>query len=113
MVGVPFYGQSYTLKKDKEHGLGADTDGPGLPGEYTQQPGMLAYYEICYRIKTRKWAVQRDSKLLEPFTYQGDQWVSYEDATSLTEKVSGANNLFQHSVKAPFVKKVKCLSLKN
>lgn len=87
VVGVPFYGQSYTLKKDKEHGLGSETDGPGLPGEYTQQPGMLAYYEICYRIKTRKWAVQRDSKLLEPFTFQGDQWVSYEDTTSLTEKV--------------------------
>ncbi|KAI5750701.1 hypothetical protein M8J77_000551 [Diaphorina citri] len=87
VIGVPFYGQSYTLKLDKEHGLGAETDGPGLAGEYTQQPGMLAYYEICYRIKTRKWTVQRNTKSLEPFTFQGDQWVSYEDSTSLTEKV--------------------------
>lgn len=87
IIGVPFYGQSYTLKVDKNHALGAETDGPGLAGEYTQQPGMLAYYEICYRIKTRKWTVQRNTHSLEPFTYQGDQWVSFEDPTSLTEKV--------------------------
>lgn len=49
VVGLPFYGQTYTLSSNSEHGLGDPAKGSGYPGEYTQQPGMLAYYEICNR----------------------------------------------------------------
>ena len=45
VVGIPFYGQSFTLVNDA--GYGADSDGPGAPGKWTNQNGMLAYYEIC------------------------------------------------------------------
>jgi hypothetical protein len=48
LVGIPFYGQSYTLASTNTM-VGAPTSGPGNPGEYTQQPGMLAYYEVCDR----------------------------------------------------------------
>lgn len=49
MVGIPFYGQSFTLANPNEHDIGSPSTGPGLPGEFTMQPGMLAYYEICDR----------------------------------------------------------------
>lgn len=49
VVGLPFYGQSFTLSSNSEHGLGDPAKGSGYAGEYTQQPGMLGYYEICNR----------------------------------------------------------------
>lgn len=46
-MGVPFYGQTYTLRDERDNTYGAPAEGPGIPGEFTKQPGMLAYYEIC------------------------------------------------------------------
>ena len=47
IMGIPMYGQTFTLKERGNTQVGTDASGPGEPGEYTQQPGMLAYYEIC------------------------------------------------------------------
>jgi hypothetical protein len=47
LVGIPFYGQSFTLGSRTNTEPGAPSNGPGEPGKYTNQPGMLAYYEIC------------------------------------------------------------------
>jgi len=49
IMGIPFYGQSFTLENKFDQSLGSLAEGPGNPGEFTQQPGMLAYYEICER----------------------------------------------------------------
>jgi chitinase len=50
LLGLSFYGQSYRLADmEGKEGPGAPAAGPGEPGEFTKQPGMLAYYEICYR----------------------------------------------------------------
>ncbi|CAG9856716.1 unnamed protein product [Phyllotreta striolata] len=86
LVGVPFYGQSYELKSKGGSGENAPANGPGEPGEYTKQPGMLAYYEICYRIRNRRWSVSRNEG--RPFAYNADQWVGFEDVTSVKEKAS-------------------------
>lgn len=55
LLGIPLYGQSYRLSTESQAELGAPTTGPGKPGEFTKQPGMLAYYEICERIKQHDW----------------------------------------------------------
>jgi len=57
LVGIPLYGQSYRLSTASQADLGDPTTGPGKPGEFTKQPGMLAYYEICERIKRHNWKV--------------------------------------------------------
>lgn len=50
LLGLSFYGQSYSLSDmDGVKLPGSFATGPGKPGEFTRQPGMLAYYEICYR----------------------------------------------------------------
>lgn len=50
MLGLAFYGQSFRLAEaEGARNTGATAAGPGEPGEFTKQPGMLAYYEICYR----------------------------------------------------------------
>ncbi|XP_008184295.1 probable chitinase 10 isoform X2 [Acyrthosiphon pisum] len=87
VVGLPFYGQTYTLSSNSEHGLGDPAKGSGYPGEYTQQPGMLAYYEICNRVANEKWQVSRDKNSgFDPYAYDGNQWVSYDDEISIKLK---------------------------
>lgn len=51
-MGIPFYGQSFTIAGstgNNGRSYGITASGPGDPGEFTRQPGMLAYYEICHR----------------------------------------------------------------
>ena len=46
IMGIPFYGQSFTLKSSSA-GYGARASEPGSAGKWTKQRGMLAFYEIC------------------------------------------------------------------
>jgi len=45
-IGMATYGTGYTLKDPNNHELGAPVTGPSPAGEYTVEPGMLAYYEV-------------------------------------------------------------------
>lgn len=87
LVGIPFYGQTFTLTRKTEHSLNARCTGPGSPGEYTKQPGMMAYYEICNRVKNQHWATQKRDVSEGVYAYSGDQWVGYEDTDTVVEKV--------------------------
>lgn len=46
-LGVPFYGLTHTLVSSGQNGVGAPVSSPGSPGKYSNQPGMMAYFEIC------------------------------------------------------------------
>ena len=48
IMGIPMYGQSFTLANPQINGLNAKASGPGLAGEFTRQAGFLAYYEVSY-----------------------------------------------------------------
>lgn len=50
IVGVPFYGQSFTLSDANVHGLSAPASGPGEAGQFTRAAGFLAYYEVRGRV---------------------------------------------------------------
>ena len=45
-MGMPMYGQSFSLADASENGLNAKTYGPGQAGEFTRAGGFLAYYEV-------------------------------------------------------------------
>ena len=45
-MGMPMYGQSFTLADQKVKGLQAKTYGPGEAGQFTRARGFLAYYEV-------------------------------------------------------------------
>ncbi|KAF5303798.1 hypothetical protein FQR65_LT08134 [Abscondita terminalis] len=88
LVGIPFYGQTFTLAKSGgRNDQGVPSVGPGEAGEYTKQPGMLSFYEICSRVKNSFWSVKRDAnRATGPYAYNGNQWVSYDDVDSVQEK---------------------------
>ena len=46
IMGVPLYGQSFTLTKPSVNGLNAPAKTTGIAGPYTRQAGFLAYYEV-------------------------------------------------------------------
>nr|CAD7413840.1 unnamed protein product [Timema poppensis] len=46
VMGMPMYGQSFSLADNSEHGLNAPTYGGGEAGEATRARGFLAYYEV-------------------------------------------------------------------
>ncbi|KAH8272148.1 hypothetical protein KR018_004032, partial [Drosophila ironensis] len=95
ILSIPFYGQSFTLK-EKSYiltGEGIAAIGPGEAGELTKQPGMLAYYEICHRIRKFNWLSSRDvNSKYGPFAMLKDQWVGYEDSASVEAKARYATN---------------------
>lgn len=88
-MGIPFYGQTFQIRSSRDNTPGSSAVGPGNPGDITKQPGMLAYYEICNRVKNLRWQTGMQNGA-GPYAYNGDQWVGYEDTTSVTEKVKYA-----------------------
>ena len=95
IMGIPFYGQTFTLERDSSQLIGEGTAaiGPGDAGEFTKQPGMLAYYEVCQRIRKQKWLTGRDPERKSgPYAMYRNQWVGYEDPASVEAKARYAVN---------------------
>lgn len=91
ILGIPAHGRSFTLSNSTNNQPGAPILGVGNPGPYSQEGGILAYNEICEFIKSG-WTVERDSKQRVPYAYQNNQWVGYDDVTSVEEKVNYAKS---------------------
>lgn len=49
-MGMPMYGQSFSLANSKNNGLNAPTYGGGEAGDATRSRGFLSYYEVIYKI---------------------------------------------------------------
>ncbi|XP_060071119.1 acidic mammalian chitinase-like, partial [Ylistrum balloti] len=82
-VGLSTFGVGFTLEYPGINGIDADTCGPSDPGPYTNVAGYLSYYEIGELIENGAM-VYRDDGM--PYLVLGDQWISYDDLQSLTEK---------------------------
>ncbi|CAG0883935.1 unnamed protein product [Cyprideis torosa] len=102
VVGVPFYGRTYTLGNKDNNDLKAPIVkwvGGGEPGPFTQARGSLAYYEICDEmVNVGGWTARYDDIGLVPFTHKSNActpddtgdltWVGYEDADSIAIKMN-------------------------
>lgn len=49
-MGVPFYGQSFSLVDNVGTGLGVPTYAGGEAGDETRARGFLSFYEVSYTI---------------------------------------------------------------
>ena len=96
VVGMAFYGRSFTLGSPENNGLRApvkqwDTNG-GLPGKYTNESSFLSYFEICMGLAEGNWTERYDSVGECPYAFKGNQWVGYENAHSLRVKADWLRN---------------------
>ena len=83
-LGLALYGRTFTLADPNENALGDPVTGPAEAGTYTREAGFWSSYEIC----TMGLTVVEDTEVEAPYGYLDDQWVGYDDQTSLLLKVS-------------------------
>ena len=50
VVAIALYGHTYTLQDASKHSIGDPIIANGTAGQYTQQPGFLAYYEVTQTV---------------------------------------------------------------
>ncbi|XP_065348578.1 chitinase-3-like protein 1 [Cloeon dipterum] len=84
ILGAPLYGQTYTLLNPSKTELGAAIKGPGSPGKWSRQAGVLIYNEICSSMKSQTdWTEVWDEEQAVPYAYRSDQWVGYDNVKSV------------------------------
>lgn len=71
-------GRSYTLADSVNHDVHAKSIGPGRPGPFTKQPGLLAFYEFC----NETWSANVKGTF-GSYVTRDDQWVGYLDVDNL------------------------------
>lgn len=89
IMGIPLYGQSFTLASRKDHGLNSKTYGGASAGKFTRARGFLSYYEICDKVRNKGWKVVRDPKeTMGPYAYKNSEWVSFDDVDTIEKKMA-------------------------
>ena len=95
ILGIPFYGRSFTVKNKKERNIGSSVVGDGRPGVLTRERGFLAYgFEICKYLKNNNWTRVWSHENQVPFAFKDNQWVGYDDEESVKIKVFYSNHIF-------------------
>ncbi len=52
VMGMPMYGQSFTIVDPSNTGLNSKSSGGAQAGEFTRSAGFLAYYEVMLTVPT-------------------------------------------------------------
>jgi len=92
VLGMGFYGRSYTLQDPSCTAPGCPFTGAAPPGPCTQSAGTLSFAEIEDVIAAGANVVLNEAAAVKIVTYGGDNWVSYDDAETLQLKVNYAND---------------------
>ncbi|XP_052070740.1 acidic mammalian chitinase-like isoform X4 [Mytilus californianus] len=85
VVGIPAYGNTYEALPGA-HMIGATAFGLGKEGQWSRQEGKLAYYEVCKNIGSY-WTRVMDTTQGVPHSYYSNQWVGYDDMSSVQRKI--------------------------
>lgn len=86
VLGLAAYGKTYTLTDLDQTSTGAPFEGPGIPGPFTNEDGLLSFLEICTDQRNNlHWNV---TVVNENYVYGNidNQWVSYDNAHTIFSK---------------------------
>ncbi|CAG5135458.1 unnamed protein product, partial [Candidula unifasciata] len=85
-IGLASYGRSFKLANPDEHTILSKATGAGTAQTFTQQEGMMAYFEICNFIN-EKGATSVDLPIqIGRYAYKGNLWVGYDDEETIAQK---------------------------
>ncbi|CAI5503206.1 unnamed protein product [Closterium sp. Naga37s-1] len=84
MVGLAMYGHTWTLASTNSTGVGAPATGAG------QEGSILFYKEINQMVTTGGYTATLDAPTSSMYAVKGDQWVCYDDPSTITTKVQFA-----------------------
>ncbi|EFX06695.1 chitinase [Grosmannia clavigera kw1407] len=95
VMGFGFYGRAFTLADSSCTTIGCPFSSSAKPGPCTATSGYLAYYEIEEVLKSNSgvdviWDKDAAAKY---FTWDTNQWISYEDSDTFKQKVDWANDV--------------------
>uniref|UniRef100_T1J829 GH18 domain-containing protein n=1 Tax=Strigamia maritima TaxID=126957 RepID=T1J829_STRMM len=90
LLGVTLYSRSYKLKNPQYTNVGDGADGFGNKGPFTQEQGLLAWFELCSKLKREQFTIVNNSTDKTSYAYNTYEWISYESEYSLKEKVAYA-----------------------
>jgi chitinase len=95
VFGFGFYGRAFTLASPSCKTPGCPFSGASDPGPCTDAGGILGHYEIQAILNKDKSIVpvHDTASAVKYFTWNNDQWISYDDAVTYGQKVKWADNL--------------------
>ncbi|KAF2723824.1 glycoside hydrolase family 18 protein [Polychaeton citri CBS 116435] len=95
VLGTGFYGRSFTLSDSSCGAPGCEFKGAANAGECTGAGGILGFFEIQDILKNGKGIqkIHDAEAAVNYFTYDDNQWVSYDDATTFEQKVNWADSV--------------------
>jgi hypothetical protein len=92
VMGTGFYGRSFTLSDPSCSHAGCAFSGGGDPGPCSASAGTLMYSEIQDIIDAGATTVVDKDAAVAIVTWDNNQWVSYDNADTLKQKVDYANS---------------------
>ncbi|KAF2134779.1 glycoside hydrolase family 18 protein [Dothidotthia symphoricarpi CBS 119687] len=91
VLGIGFYGRSFTLSDPSCKSAGCPFSSGGTPGKCTASAGTLSYAEIQEIVQAGAKVTTDDKAGVEIVTWDNNQWVSYDSPKTLKKKMDYAN----------------------
>ena len=95
VLGFGFYGRSFTLTDPSCTTPGCAFRGASNPGPCTATGGILGYYEILSILNQNPSIspIHDTTDAVMYFTFNNDQWVSFDNKDTFQQKVDWANGV--------------------
>ncbi|KAJ4152982.1 hypothetical protein LMH87_009497 [Akanthomyces muscarius] len=94
VLGLGFYGRSFTLSDNNCWKPGCLFSGPGAAGRCTNTPGILSYREIQELIyQTGATAYTDKAAAAKYIVYGNNSWISFDDQETFKAKIDYANKV--------------------
>ncbi|TDG50903.1 hypothetical protein AWZ03_002558 [Drosophila navojoa] len=90
ILGIPLFGQTHTLRDQSKTHANAPSKGPGIQHFLSKRPGYMTYAEFC--VQASRWTKKFDKQAHVPYAFKANQWISYEDGSSISAKMRLVND---------------------